>query len=93
MRVIDGKEVFTTVDELVNPKHTALLLIDLQNDFMTHEGYADKRGTNLSDVRQIISRVKQVLEAARLKNILVVHIQMTHYPGFLDESPVAFGSC
>ena len=30
MIVIDGKEVFTDLEEVVSPAHTALLIIDFQ---------------------------------------------------------------
>ena len=39
MLVIHGKGIFSTLEELVNPKYTALLLIDIQNDFVMPEGY------------------------------------------------------
>lgn len=45
MLVIDGKEIFTTPEELVDPKHAALLLIDIQNDYVMPGGYFDKLGT------------------------------------------------
>jgi len=89
MLTIDGKEVFTTLEELVNPKHTALLLIDLQNDFIIPGGYIDKSGQDLSMVRQILQPVKRVLQAARKYSVLVVHVQMTVYTGSLADSPVS----
>ncbi len=89
MLIIDSKEVFTTVEELVNPKHTALLLIDIQNDFITPGGRCDKLGWDLSTVCQIVRPVKRVLQAARYCGILVVHVQMTLYPKFLADSPAS----
>ena len=35
---VDGKLVYTTLDELVDPSHTALLVVDLQRDFCTPAG-------------------------------------------------------
>ena len=86
MLLISGKEVLTTMEELVNPKHTALLLIDLQNDFITPGGYLDNLGRDISRLRGIVERVGQVLEAARSYGIPVVHVQMTMYPKFLSDS-------
>lgn len=87
MLSIGGKEVLTTLEELVNPKHTALLLVDIQNDFIMPGGYADKLGDDLSAGQQIVPRVKRVLDAARRSGVLVVHIQMTYYNDYLAESP------
>ena len=61
MLIIGGKEVFTTIEELVNPKHTALLLIDLQNDFIMPGGYLDKLGRDTSTLRGIVERVDESL--------------------------------
>ncbi len=58
MQVINGKEVLTTLEELVNPKCTALLLIDIQNDLVMPGGYLDKLGKETSPQRQIIPNVK-----------------------------------
>ncbi|MBI4280249.1 MAG: cysteine hydrolase, partial [Armatimonadetes bacterium] len=32
MEAILGKTVYTTLEEIVQPRHTALLVIDIQND-------------------------------------------------------------
>ncbi len=85
---IQGKEILTTLEELVNPRHTALLLIDLQNDFMMPGGHFDKL-TDCAPLRAIVPRVKVVLEEARRRHILVVHVQMTFYADYLAQSPVA----
>lgn len=92
MLVFNGKEVFSTLEELVAPKHTALLLIDLQNDYLMPGGYHDKLKWDNSACRQIVSPVKRVLEAARHSDVLVVHIQMTLYPGYLADSPASLRS-
>ena len=100
MQLINGKEVFTTLDEIMRPEHTALLLIDLQNDYMKPGGTYHEKGEESpkpygpipfvysSSFSEIIPSVKSVLDAARRLNILVVHLQMTFYPNSLAESPV-----
>jgi len=88
VQIINGKEVFTTLEELVNPKYTALLLIDLQNDFIMPGGYLGKLGHDVSALHQIIPQVQTVLEAARRSGVLVIHVQMTTYPNCITESPV-----
>lgn len=86
MITIDGREVFTTLEELVNPEYTALLLIDIQNDFCSPGGYFDKMGIDVSVLQQVPSRLRPVLEAARHHGVLVVHIQHTCYPRRMAES-------
>ena len=87
MLVVGGKTVFNTLEELVSPQHTALLLIDLQHDYITpQDSHGNARKTNTACL-QIVPTVKRLLDAARRRGILVVHIQMTHYPGHISDSP------
>ena len=48
----------------MNPQYTALLLIDIQNDYCSPGGHADKMGTDMSMLQQVPARVKPVLAAA-----------------------------
>jgi len=41
---IEGKQVLTSLDELVAPRHVALLLIDLQKDFLDPDGAFGRMG-------------------------------------------------
>jgi len=86
MITIEGREILTTLEELVDPKYTALLLIDVQNDFCSPGGYFDKTGLDMAMLQRIPSRVKPVLEAARLCGVSIVHIRHTYYPNHLAES-------
>ena len=36
-----GKEVFSSLEEVADPKHTALVVIDVQNDFCSPKGLFD----------------------------------------------------
>ncbi|MFC1993674.1 cysteine hydrolase family protein [Chloroflexota bacterium] len=81
MITVDGKEMFTTIEEIVDSTHTALLVVDIQNDFCAPGGYFDKVGLDMSMIKLIPPRVKLVLEAARRSGVLIVHIQHTLYPG------------
>jgi len=84
---IAGKSVLTELDELVDPGRAALVLIDLQRDFV-EAGYAfDRLGVDLSMYPPLRPRVSRLLEAARQAGVLVVHVQMTTLPGGRSESP------
>ncbi|MFC1963677.1 cysteine hydrolase family protein [Chloroflexota bacterium] len=80
MITVDGRKMLTTMEELVDPAHTVLLVVDIQNDFCSPGGYFDKVGTDMSMIKMVPPRVKKVLESARRSGILVVHIQHTLYP-------------
>jgi len=79
MKVTYGKEIPISVEELVDPKHTALLVIDVQND------YAKKNGQLLFP--QLVKNLVRMVEAARRTGILILYIQDTLLRERLSDSP------
>jgi ureidoacrylate peracid hydrolase len=59
-------------------KKTALILVDLQNDFCHPAGTASKRGKNVHDFQDKLESMKFLLEAARENNIPVIHAISEH---------------
>ena len=84
---IEGKEVFTDLEELVDPAHTALLLIDMQHDFVEPDGLFGRLGIDLSMYEATRPRLAVLLAAAREGGVLVVHVQNTALPGRRSDSP------
>jgi nicotinamidase-related amidase len=84
---IEGKEVFTDLEELVDPVHTALLLIDMQHDFVEPDGLFGRLGIDLSMYEATRPRLAALLAAAREGGVLVVHVQNTALPGRRSDSP------
>jgi len=87
MIVVEGKEIFTTLEELVDPKHTALVIIDMQNDYIRPEGALGQHGVDMSMLKVLPNRIRPVLEAARDSGTMVVHVQMIRLPHRLSDSP------
>lgn len=71
--MIDVLEDFAST---VNPSHTALLVIDVQNDFCRDEPR-----------KAMIRRIKHVLEHARAAGVTVIYVQNTVLPGGLSDAP------
>jgi nicotinamidase-related amidase len=84
---IDGKQVFTELSELVDPAHTALLIVDMQRDFCCPDGNLGRNGVDLSMYPPVIERVGELIESARQSGVLPVFIQMTVLPGRISDSP------
>jgi nicotinamidase-related amidase len=85
---VEGKEVFTELIELVDPGHTALLLIDMQRDFVEPDGVFGTLGIDLSMYRESRPPLAALLDDARRASVLVIHVQNTTLPGRLSDSPV-----
>jgi ureidoacrylate peracid hydrolase len=64
-----------TMREKVNPSHCALLVIDMQNDFIADGGLISKDGRDTSEAKQLALRLPRLLDAARKAGVLVVFIR------------------
>jgi nicotinamidase-related amidase len=84
---VEGKEVFSELPELVDPAHTALLLIDMQHDFVDPDGLFGSLGIDLSMYEDSRPRLAELLAAARQRGVFVVHVQNTALPGRMSDSP------
>lgn len=73
-----GRLIPTTMEELVDPKHTALLVVDVQNDFCVKDGvYQKELALYLSQGDAIIRKLKVLIQEARRAGVQVVYIQDT----------------
>ena len=89
MKEIQGRLVLDTLQEIVDPTHTALLVIDLLNDNSSPKGPLALNGRDISWIRQIIPGVKMVLEEARRLGLLIIFMRLTRSrDGILDSDPL-----
>jgi nicotinamidase-related amidase len=66
---------------------TALVVIDMQNDFCSPGGFGELLGNDISQTRAIIPKLQQVLAACREHGVLVVHTREGHLPDLSDCPP------
>jgi len=72
--------------ERIAPRHTALLIVDMQKDFCVEGMGASRRpGRDLSSTRAIIPRLVKLRQAARDAGALVVHIGFWTLPDHLSD--------
>ena len=70
-----------------DPKTTALLIIDMQRDFVMPGGFGEALGNDVAPLQATIAPTKRVLEAARQKGMLVIHTREGHRPDLTDCPP------
>jgi len=78
MLVYGCLEVLDTIEELVNPSHTAMMIIDMQNEIATEKGGYAQHGYDLRAVRSIIPVIQKLLASARERDMLVVYTEFVH---------------
>jgi nicotinamidase-related amidase len=66
---------------------TALLIIDMQRDFMEPGGFGETLGNDVSQLARAVQPIAAVLQAARDTGMLVVHTREGHLPDLSDAPP------
>jgi nicotinamidase-related amidase len=66
---------------------TALVIIDMQRDFMEPGGFGETLGNDVSQLARAVLPIAAVLTAARDKGMLVVHTREGHLPDLSDAPP------
>jgi ureidoacrylate peracid hydrolase len=67
-----------TLAEIVDPAHTAVLVIDMQNDFCSPRGGAAKAGVDVSMMQEMLPALVGLLRDARAREIPIVFLQVVH---------------
>ena len=68
-------------DSQFDPASTAVLIVDLQNDFLHPEGAYGRSGTDSSEIAALPGRIAPLLETVRQAGGWVVSTQFTLVPG------------
>src|SRR3954471_23393987 len=66
---------------------TALLIIDMQRDFLEPGGFGETLGNDVSQLARAVQPTAAVLAAARARGMLVIHTREGHLPDMSDAPP------
>jgi ureidoacrylate peracid hydrolase len=69
-----------TISELLDPACSAILVVDVQNDFCHPDGSAGQAGADTGPAMAMIPRLQALLDAARVVGTKIVFIQTIHTP-------------
>ena len=65
----------------------ALLVIDMQRDFLLPGGFGESLGNDVSQLQRVVPPLAELLAAARAAGLLVVHTREGHLPDLSDCPP------
>ncbi len=66
---------------------SALIVIDMQRDFLDPKGYIGQSGVDVGVLRAAIPNVRRLLDAARSADIRIIHTREGHRRDLADLSP------
>src|SRR5262245_22036896 len=78
-RVVAEPEALT-----IDLDRTALVIIDMQRDFLEPGGFGESLGNKVSLLGAAVGPIKAVLESARKRGMLVIHTREGHRPDLSD---------
>lgn len=70
--------LLATLAEKADPKHTALLVIDMQNDFCARGGLVDRGGRDVSAVADMAPRLARLVAGARKAGVLIIFVRCSY---------------
>jgi len=72
----------------VDPARTAVVIIDMQRDFLEPGGFGESLGNDVSLLEKAVEPCQALLAMARAKGILIIHTREGHRPD-LSDAPKA----
>ncbi len=70
----------------INPSETALIVIDVQNDFCAKGGYFDKTGAELGPIDPAVDQMAEVVAMARKAGVKVIFVRSHYDPVYLSPA-------
>jgi len=70
-----------------DPKSTALVVIDMQRDFVEPGGFGEALGNDVSPLQAVIAPCRRMLDAARAREMMVIHTREGHSADLADCPP------
>jgi ureidoacrylate peracid hydrolase len=71
-------EILKTLRDRCDPRYAALIVVDVQNDFVSPEGSAGKRGDDVGAAMAMIPNLTGLIDQARRVGLTIIYIRTTH---------------
>lgn len=80
-----GRRILTELHEKVDPRHTAVVVIDMQKDFTTPGCFWASLGQDVTGAQALAGRVIRFLDEARRHGVRIVHVMANYDPEYMND--------
>jgi nicotinamidase-related amidase len=87
VRKIGDSAFYDRLDEIVATDHTALLIVDMQNDFASSTGHFARYGRDVTRIQAIVPRISRLIALARRAGVSIIYTRQTTAPAQGSDSP------
>ena len=77
-------DILRSLADKLRADHTALVVVDVQNDFCADDGFYGRLGLELTEIQAMVPRLQELLEAARQARAMRVFVQAVYDEAFLS---------
>jgi ureidoacrylate peracid hydrolase len=78
--------ILQTLEERVDPSHTALIVVDVQNDFCHEDGGLGQMGNDMGLIQEMVPRLAETIEDARRARVPVIFLRILQSPDTNSEA-------
>ncbi len=71
-------DILRTLKERCDPKNAALIVVDMQNDYISPKGSAGKRGEDCSAAEAMVPNFIRLIDEARRVGLTIIYVKTTH---------------
>ncbi len=73
-------DLLSTIAQKAAPEHAALLVIDVQNDFVAENGFFHRVGADIATIQRAVPPLIRLIDQAREAGVLTVFVQAIYDP-------------
>jgi len=79
-----AETLLSTLEQKAAPGTAALIVVDVQNDFVADDGFFDRIGADVKTVQKSIPNLLRLIERARAAGVLVIFVQAIYDAKYLS---------
>jgi len=87
MKIILNRQVLDALPELVDPRHAAVVVIDIQNDFCSPKGHFARYGKDVARMQPAVDRAVSFVAQAQTLGMRCIFLQQASLPDGRMDSP------